>query len=824
MMELACRNQERRVAVRKSQKLCGLDYLEVSEDHKTLKAYFLGKVPSAPLRAENFRVEGGRRIRDIKVLAIFPKTFDDPELDDYVEVLLDKFGDFSPYTLRVVARVRDGHGQRWEPHPEFDPQYDHLEFSFTVDCKNDLDCCQPSVCGVTETEPTAINYLAKDYRSFRQLIFDRLAVVMPDWTDRYVPDVGVTLVELLAYAGDYLSYYQDAVATEAYLDTARQRISVRRHARLVDYVMHEGCNARALMVVTVSGELLVEPEKVQFVTPADINLPVELTVDALRSFDPNTYQVFEPVLPTQLYAGQEQISIYTWGDSECCLVKGATRATLVDGFVEGNDGQARKLRLKAGDILIFEEVIGAKTGVAADRDPAHRWPVRLTSVTADADPLTGALLVEVEWGAEDALPFSFCLSSIGPPPECRLLTDVTIARGNVVLVDHGRWTSEDLPPIPIEESEPHCDCAGVAAEVQRTIGRYRPKLQQPNVTFRQRLKPDAAVARLLNQDAKKADPVVMLTPGVWQPSRDLIEADASTQAFVVEVDNDRLAHLRFGDGRNGALPPATGVIRARYRVGNGKTGNVGAEAITHVLWPSNVSGLITNVRNPLAARGGIDWQPLPEVKLFAPHQFKTRLERAVTADDYAAIAQREFPEEIQRAAAALRWNGSWYEVLVAIDVFGSDQATPELIRRIWRRLNRYRRVGHDLRVQPAIRVPLLIKLGICVKAVYLRAHVLADLKAVFSTGIFPNGSRGFFHPDNLTFGSGLYLSQVVSTAQSIAGVESVTVLQFERMFDGAHGEVDAGLIAFGPFEIPQCDNDLSFPENGQIGFVLGGGR
>ena len=44
---------------------------------------------------------------------------------------------------------------------------------------------------------------------------------MPDWQERHVPDIGVALVELLAYVGDYLSYYQDAVATEAYLETAR---------------------------------------------------------------------------------------------------------------------------------------------------------------------------------------------------------------------------------------------------------------------------------------------------------------------------------------------------------------------------------------------------------------------------------------------------------------------------------------------------------------------------------------------------------------------------------------------------------------------------
>ena len=48
-------------------------------------------------------------------------------------------------------------------------------------------------------------------------------------------ELGVTLVDLLAYVGDQLSYAQDAVASEAYLETARPRDSLRRHAQLVDY-------------------------------------------------------------------------------------------------------------------------------------------------------------------------------------------------------------------------------------------------------------------------------------------------------------------------------------------------------------------------------------------------------------------------------------------------------------------------------------------------------------------------------------------------------------------------------------------------------------
>lgn len=39
--------------------------------------------------------------------------------------------------------------------------------------------------------------------------------VSPTWTDEAERDPGVALLELLAYAGDLLSYYQDQVANES---------------------------------------------------------------------------------------------------------------------------------------------------------------------------------------------------------------------------------------------------------------------------------------------------------------------------------------------------------------------------------------------------------------------------------------------------------------------------------------------------------------------------------------------------------------------------------------------------------------------------------
>ena len=94
--------------------------------------------------------------------------------------------------------------------------------------------------------PPGQTYLAKDYASFRALMLDHLARCgTPAPTD--VASLEIALIEGLAYIGDYLSYYQDAVATETYMRTARQRVSVARHARMLGYRMVQGCSARTLL-------------------------------------------------------------------------------------------------------------------------------------------------------------------------------------------------------------------------------------------------------------------------------------------------------------------------------------------------------------------------------------------------------------------------------------------------------------------------------------------------------------------------------------------------------------------------------------------------
>jgi hypothetical protein len=886
-----CIGENRREAVRVAN-LNGLDFVEVSEDDpKTITVYFLGKAPPvlqskegpprSPIARRNVLIEGGRRVRDLRVRDVIIHRSGRSREDDWMEVKLDKVGDFSPYTLRLVEIDKRGRPivdrdelgrEQFRPFHGFDPRYSQVKFYFKPECPTELDCRSDLICPPEKRFQPEINYLAKDYASFRQLILDRLALTMPDWQERHVPDLGITLVELLSYAGDYLSYYQDAVATEAYLETARKRISVRRHARLVDYRLHEGCNARAWIFVEVTGgKIMLKPEDIAFMTPPKTGGRALEAVE-LDHLPSGSFEYFEPMAKElQFFAAHNQISFYTWGDKQCCLPRGATTATLVDHWVPqkpaGSTGEAevkhkkdycdephhekppprptRELQLQAGDYLLFEELIGPKTGNPADHDPTHRQVVRLTRVTEIEDELalpgydekSPRPLLEIEWAPEDALLFPLCLSAIGPadasPPDapCRFIKDISVARGNVILVDHGRtFSGQPFDPGPTGETKVICEGEGRVSETMVTPEDFRPQLKRGPLVFAEPLKARAPASLLLQQDVRKAEPSIKLIaegaePNEWLPRADLLRSEADASKFVVEIDDEGLAHLRFGDGQTGRMPDIGLKLSPRYRIGGGVAGNVGVEAITQIVWPgSHSDDGIVSVRNPLPAQGGSRPEPIAEAKLFAPRAFRKELQRAIIPEDYAAIVMREFSPQVQRAGAELRWTGSWYSVRVAIDPRDSLDAAPGLLEKILKLLQRYRRIGHDVQVVPARYVPLDVQMTICVRPHYLRGHVEAALLEVFQSGLRSDGPPGFFHPDNLSFGDSIYVSRIIAAAQSVEGVESVQVTKLERLFEGGNHELDKGLLPIGPLEVARLDADPINPENGQLRLDMKGGR
>ncbi|HWU07501.1 MAG TPA: putative baseplate assembly protein, partial [Streptomyces sp.] len=463
--EVVRRTDGRRGKVRAA-RLHGVDAVEAGDDGLTLTVTFLGKAPHG-LCPENIRIDGGRRVTDVEAVDVSVERENDPELDDRLLVTVDRTGDASRYRLSVVEA--DPYGRPGtEPYPGFDQRYFRAEFEFGTDCPTPFDCVDDEAGRDhgPRAEAPVIDYTARDYDSVRRLILDRLALTTPDWVERNPADLGVTLVELLAHTADRISYHQDAVATEAYLDTARRRVSVRRHVRLVDYPMHDGCNARTLVTVEVTRRLTLLPGTFRFAA-VDVRAPGlrdrpgtgtvvedrELAVPA----EHGAVEVFEPVVdtePAELRPAHNTIRFWTWGDEVCVLPQGAVSATLRDGWADKRC-TTRSLALAPGDLLVFEEVRGARSGMPGDADPAHRQAVRLTSVTPGVDRLAGQPVLEITWARQDALALPVCLSTRGGP-DCEPVADVSVARGNVVLVDHGRSLTFGgalpetvvVPPVP----------------------------------------------------------------------------------------------------------------------------------------------------------------------------------------------------------------------------------------------------------------------------------------------------------------------------------------------------------------------------------------
>ncbi len=351
----------------------GIDYLEV-QDGTTLLLHFIHPLKAAGLSKENVQINGGERIQDIEVVSIEEGR---EKRASVLSVTVNKAGDAAAYTLSLSTDPR---------RLVLDPQLSAIDFTFHL-ADISFDCQQEPLCLPAAQPVPIIDYMAKDYNSFRQLMFDRLSFLIPQWQERSPADVGVMLVELLAYVGDYLSYRQDVIATESTLNTARRRISARRHARLLDYHVNDGCNARAWVQIQVNQDIVADNSDAS-VLPADTQLLTQVAglERAILPFNSVFYAqaissnptIFEPMMNIDsLYVAHNQMLFYTWGVRECCLPQGSTSATLRGSLPN----------LKPGDVLIFKEMVDPGTGAEEDAEPTHRCAVRLTAVKPDTDPL-----------------------------------------------------------------------------------------------------------------------------------------------------------------------------------------------------------------------------------------------------------------------------------------------------------------------------------------------------------------------------------------------------------------------------------------------------
>ena len=870
-LDLYCADQQRKSLILDHPDLNGIDYIEYDEFpalppalRYRLSVTFL-KPPPAGLTGADVRISGGVRIVGIRALPgplVAAPVPANPPATLFVQ--LDGAGDFSEYTLRIA-------------HQNLDMALDHADFSFRAGCPSELDCRPALDCAEIPLEEPQLDYLAKDFASFRRLLLlDFARTRNPSWNEGAVADLGTTLVELFAYQGDLLSWSQDAVATEAFLETCRLRVSVRRHSRLIDHRMHDGRNAYGFVVLD-AGSGGVVPIGTRFLTRitrplrGDTAAPGPLIVprpDSAFDEDPALRDalVFEATARTRIDPALNLMFFHTRGDTDCCLPQGATGAAL---FSVDATRTAYAPTLAVGDWLLLEETKSVATGAPADADPANRRAVRLVSVQSGLTdpafqaavagsatnpvlrpigPADAALprlpLIVVAWDAERALDISLCLSARTARGDA--ITNISNARGNVVPVDHGRTINAALDDIPAE-------LPGFARAARLRLPDAPLIFAAPGLPG-----PVDALGRpiagrhALAVNARSVLPSVSLRltlPGAppvrWDAVPDLLDSGPFEEHFRVEIDDQGAATLLFGDGEHGRGAQGATAIVTTYRIGNGVSGNVGRDAIAHMLVPEPAAFIdpadpatppgappaLQGIRQPIAATGGVDPETIAEVRALAAAAMRAIQFRAVTETDWQARALA-IPG-VADAKATFRWTGSWYAVFVALHPAdpaalitlpgGRTELGDNFSTGARAAVTRVRLAGYDLELNTAVYVPLELRITVCLARGHFRGAVLRAVGEALSNRRFADGRIGFFQPTMLRFGAPVRLSVIIAAAQAIAGVDSLDITMLRRYWMLPNGELDSGVLPLGPFEIARLDNDPNFPENGVLALHAVGG-
>lgn len=841
------------------------DLLEIPRQDREKRLVVKFKEPVTPslLKASAYSLTGGQRIFP-RIVSAAPLDKNNSQVDrddSRVVLTLDKVGDYSIYTLTVNS-------------PDIDPLFASGKLRFRLACDDPFDC-RPDAPGSSAPQDLAVvvDYLAKDYAGFRQALLEFIPTRMPAWTENNEADLGMMLLELFSYTADSLSYMQDRVANEAFLDTAAQRRSVAGHLALIDYEMDQGASAYTWL---------------QFKVTRAQSLPVDppLRISTKPDREKNQVVLFETHGDVTLRPEHNEMAVYTGGIVDCCLPSDALSLTLV----------GRYPFLRIGDHLLFDDgrgqrdivqltdisVESTRTQIAwSKRTPLqHRYCVRgfddgmrfamLRGVSRCRDALSVVIKLDDGQGKETTLPLdkdatitvdgkNVQIEKLPVPSRVRLrlssddlsssqtsILSVVVysppdllVHGNLAPATHGETIADEtiLEGQDDRKKLTKDNDDRLRADYNRSLDRGLKLHRAPLAYLNPEtpgLPPPIVPPDLLPRRKPRNISTLALTVDetMWHEKPTLLDSGRNDTHFRVEIDDLGDATIRFAkrfgnrDSEFGARPEYPKKITARYRVGGGVLGNVAAETLVQVQPPGIAEALgIQAVTNPLAAVGGRDLESRDRARRFAPATFKKSLV-ALTPADYQSAAEgyRDAvgAQVIQRAQAAFRWTGSWLTAILAVDPLGATTLLPEQEKDLLAFLDTRRLAGYDIEVidQPNfVRVELAI--DICLKPGFRPDKVEAAVREALGSTARPGGGTGFFHPDNFTFGQNLYVSRIFDAVAAVAGVSSSHIIRLCR-FRAANfkAQTDAnlaqGYLAAGPDEIIRLDNDRNFPENGTL--------
>nr|HEX4314515.1 hypothetical protein [Kofleriaceae bacterium] len=778
----------------------GIDYVYVYPDQQTLDVYFL----VAPDLLSPSLV-GAVALAQISITGVTP---DAPPVQ-LAPGLAWPSGVTGTPVLRIQTTAPGGFA-RYElaiAHPQVDVYYSRTRLDFKANCPSDLDCAPaPHACPPDDSVDVPVDYTARDYASLRQALLDFAAARYPQWADRLEPDAGIMIAELLSALGDEMAYYQDRVAREAYLATATQRRSIRRHARLVDFPIHDGLAAATWLDLHVSTAVA-----------SPVAIPAGTAVWAIRDGARIDFAIGRSLadmvagVSYSVTAACNELLPHIWDDRPraLCLRAGATSLVL-DGHV------AAAVPLVDTSEPVLGRWVLLRTSPVDPALPARAWPVRITSAVETTDVVLGTPITTIAWSTAQATPFELDVQSLA-------------VHGNLVpatagkLVDQRFYTAAAgfVPPADATPAVERVGPNGTTAylwslpgsdQAQLSFQGSTPETASPEVYLVEQ-SPTGDVrwswtsSFVGETSSDPDDPDFVLDDGTW---RRVVGFPRPTEEVVhVDYAGDAGRTIRFGDSVFGRTPAPGTVFRARFRLGGGASGNLPAGALSAIdpAFATSIDG----VANPLPITSGVDPQSASEVRQLAPEAYRAVTYRAVRPEDYAEAVER-LPW-VQRAGTSFRWTGSWISAFTTPDPIGASTLSAANRDDAEAQLDRFRQAGREAFVRDPIYADLDLQLSLCVEPSAYRADVKQAVLARLT------GTAGFFAPDQFTFGTPLERSMLEAAIQGVPGVRAVEDITYRRRGWFDWRPFDGFVFQPGSDEVIRVDNDPLHPDRGTIQFA-----
>jgi predicted phage baseplate assembly protein len=255
----------------------------------------------------------------------------------------------------------------------------------------------------------------------------------------------------------------------------------------------------------------------------------------------------------------------------------------------------------------------------------------------------------------------------------------------------------------------------------------------------------------------------------WHEAEGLAVLGPKDRKFLTRTDDDGKTSVVFGDGERGVrLPTGIENVKAIYRSGIGKPGNVKAGQIT--LLGTRPLG-VKEVTNPIRASGGADRESRDRARKNAPLAL-IALDRLVSTADYAAFS-RTFAG-IGKAAA---WRGlDGEQQFVKVVIAGSDdipiELTSDLYRNLFAALHRFGDPFLPIELIVRKRLALVISANIKINPDYQWETLEPKIRAALL-------DRFSFESTDL--GQDVLLSDAIDAIQAVRGVIYVDVDVFDKV-------------------------------------------